>query len=139
MAIAGPARVAGFEAARAPKPAGVSLIAVAGCAAAAVAMTLTLANDAVSGPGARAGLNAWLTLTYISAGLIAWSRRPEIRCGPMMVAVGFANFLSSLALADIAVPHTIGEVSGLVPAIVFLHVALGFPDGRLEQRFERPL
>src|SRR4051794_33449216 len=136
MAIAGRARVARFEAARAPRLAVVGWIALAGCAAAAVSMTLTLANDELSAPGVRAGLNDWLTLTYVFAGLTAWLRRPESRFGPLMVAVGFAAFLSSLSLGDRAVPFTLGTVFDLMAGAVFLHVCLAFPNGRLERRVE---
>src|SRR3954451_7248690 len=139
MTIAGRARVARFEASRAPRLALVCWIAVAGCAAAAVSMTLTLTNDELGAPGARAGLNAWLTLTYVFAGLTAWLRRPESRFGPLMVAVGFAAFLSSLSLGDRAVPFTLGTVFDLMAGAVFLHVCLAFPDGRLKRRLERVL
>src|SRR3954449_2413940 len=139
MATTGSARVARSVTARRPRLAVVGWIAVAGCAAAAVSMSLTLTNDELSAPGVRAGLNDWLTLTYVFAGLTAWLRRPESRFGPLMVAVGFAAFLSSLSLGDRAVPFTLGTVFDLMAGAVFLHVCLAFPNGRLERRLERPL
>src|SRR6266508_4619549 len=56
-----------------------------------------------------------------------------------MIASGFAMFLSSLGWANTAALHTIGQAFDLLPAIVFLHVFLAFPTGRLEHRFERAL
>ncbi|HMI29072.1 MAG TPA: histidine kinase [Gaiellaceae bacterium] len=78
-------------------------------------------------------------LSYVACGLIAWSRRPESRFGPLMVAAGFGPLLSRLSDLDASVPHTIGEVCRLLPVMLFLHVFLAYPSGRLEGRFERSL
>src|SRR3954447_4841619 len=139
MAITGSARGAPCVAARAPSLAVVCWIAVAACAAAAVSTTLTPTNGELTAPGVRAGLNDWLMLMYVFAGLTAWSRRPESGFGPLMVAVGFAAFLSSLALGDRAVPFTLGTVFDLMAGAVFLHVCFAFPSGRLARRLERLL
>jgi signal transduction histidine kinase len=102
-------------------------------------MWLALTSDHVAEPGLQGALTDWITLPYILAGVIAWSRRPDSRFGPLMIASGFVMFLSSLGWANAAVPHTIGLAFDLLPAVVFLHVFLAFPSGRLEHRFERAL
>jgi signal transduction histidine kinase len=102
-------------------------------------MWLALNSDHVAEPGLQAALMDWITLPYILAGVVAWYRRPDSRFGPLMVAAGFTMFVSTLAWANAPLPHTIGQAFDLLPAIVFLHVFLAFPSGRLEHDFERVL
>jgi signal transduction histidine kinase len=139
MAIAEAAREAETYSVRAPRPAVLWAIALAGCVATGTLFVLALSSDHVNEPGLQAALTAWITLPYILAGVIAWQRRPESRFGPLMIAAGFAIFLSSLGWANAALPHTIGQAFDLLPAIVFLHVFLAFPTGRLEHPLERVL
>ena len=54
-----------------------------------------------------------------------------------MVAAGFAMFVSSFQWASAALPYTIGLAFDLLPAVLFVHVFLAFPSGRLERRAER--
>jgi glucan phosphoethanolaminetransferase (alkaline phosphatase superfamily) len=131
VAIAGPAR--------APRPSTLWAIAAAGCAAIAISVAFALSSDHLSEPGVHAALLNWITLTYVFAGLVAWWRRPESRFGLLMVVAGFAIFLSSLSSANVAVPYTIGVAFDLLPAVLFLHVFLAFPSGRLERPAERAL
>ena len=62
-----------------------------------------------------------------------------------MVAAGFAAFLSHLSWTSLALPYaidlpyTIGVAASLLPPVLFLHVFLAFPSGRLERGFERAL
>jgi signal transduction histidine kinase len=139
MATAGLARGAYGAAVRTPPPAVLIAIALAGCAAATVSVAVALASDHLSEPGVHAALMNWITLTYVLAGAVAWWRRPASRFGPLMVAAGFAIFLSSLSSANAPLPFTIGIAFDLVPAVLFLHVFLAFPSGRLAGRFERGL
>jgi signal transduction histidine kinase len=139
MAVARLAREADIEQPRAPRRFVLWGIALAGCAGAAVLMWLALTSDHVNEPGLQAALTDWITLPYILAGVIAWSRRPDSRFGPLMIAAGFAIFFSSLGWSNAPWLHTIGQAFDLVPAVVFLHVFLAFPTGRLEHRLEREL
>ena len=139
MALATAAREAETEHPRAPRPSVLWGIALAGCGAAGLLMWLALTSDHVNEPGLQAALTDWITLPYILAGVIAWSRRPDSRFGPLMIASGFVMFLSSLGWANAPVPHTIGLAFDLLPAVVFLHVFLAFPSGHLEHPFERVL
>jgi signal transduction histidine kinase len=52
-----------------------------------------------------------------------------------MVAAGFAPALSRLAEADTQALQTIGEGLLLLPPVMFIHVFLAYPDGRVEGRF----
>jgi hypothetical protein len=56
-----------------------------------------------------------------------------------MIAGGFAIALSALQFARFDVPYTIGAVFDVLPAALFLHVYLAFPDGYLTSWFERGL
>jgi signal transduction histidine kinase len=112
-------------------------LALAGVAAAGTSFLLALTSDHVAEPGLQAALMVWITLPYTAAGLVAWRRTPQSRLGPLMVAAGFAIFLSTLAWANRALPFTLGQAFDLLPAVLFVHVFLAYPSGRLRRRFER--
>ncbi|HEY2603513.1 MAG TPA: hypothetical protein VGI67_18295, partial [Thermoleophilaceae bacterium] len=115
------------------------LVVCGGCAAAVVTFALASANDDMGQAGLQAALLNWITLPYILAGTVAWARRPDSRFGPLMVAAGFAMFLSSLQWSSASFPYTIGLAFDLLPAAVLLHLFLAFPSGRLEHAAERGL
>jgi len=114
-------------------------IGFAGVAAAAATVALGLTNDELDDVGIRVFLNDWLTLNYIAAGLIAWWRRPDSRFGLLMVAAGFVNFLATLDWATANLPFTFGAAFDLLPPLLFLHVFLAYPSGRLLGGLERGL
>lgn len=130
-------------AARPPRPFVLWAIALTGCAAAGSTVALALASEGTPQPVVRAITVDWIILPYVLAGLVAWWRRPESRFGPLMVAAGFGAFLSHLSWTSLAlpsaihVPYTIGLAFLLLPPVLFLHVFLAFPSGRLERSFER--
>jgi signal transduction histidine kinase len=123
--------------ARAPKPDVLWGIALAACAATAVATALALTSDHVSEPGIQALLVDWIVFGYVISGVIAWWRRPDSRFGPLMVTAGFTFFLSALSWSNIAALYTLGITFDLVPAAIYVHVYLAFPTGRLERRADR--
>src|ERR1044071_9114968 len=112
-------------------------IALAGCAATAIATALALTSDHVDTPGVQAALVGWIVLGYVVSGAIAWWRRPDSRFGPLMVAAGFTFFVSVLSWSNASVPYTLGIFFDLVPAALYIHVFLAFPSGRLERRIDR--
>src|SRR5947207_927395 len=134
----------GVSVARAP-PRQVVLVSIglAGVAAASVSCALALVSDEVAGqlgePMVIAMLTVWLTLSYIVCGLVAWWRRPGSRFGALLVAAGFVNFFATLVWATNDYLFTFGQTLDLVRPVVFLHVFLAFPDGRLRGRFVRVL
>jgi len=119
------------------------VIATAGIAAAATSCALALSTEGwdpkLGEPLVISMLAVWVTLSYVLGGLFAWRRRSDSRFGPLMIAAGLVNFLSTLVWATSDVPFTIGQSVDLLPPVVFLHVFLAFPDGRLRTRFERVL
>jgi signal transduction histidine kinase len=124
---------------RRPPPAAVAAIALAAVAAAGVMFALALTSDHVRAPAVQASLLALILLSYAFSGLVAWWRRPASPFGPLMVAAGFGAFLTSLSFSNAALVFTIGQAFDLLPAVLFLHVFLAFPSGRLERRLERVL
>ncbi len=118
-------------------------IALAGFAAAASSFAVALTSDAVSGelgePFVIAVLVNWLTLSYVFCGLLAWWHRPASRFGPLMIAAGFVNFVSTLSWTSSDVTFTVGQALDLLPPVLFLHVFLAYPSGRLSGRIERGL
>jgi signal transduction histidine kinase len=54
-----------------------------------------------------------------------------------MIAAGFVPALSRLAEADAAVLQAIGQSLLVLPPLVFIHVFLAYPSGRLVRRFDR--
>jgi signal transduction histidine kinase len=132
MATAGLVRAA-------PRPMVAWGIVIAGCAGVAGSVALALTSDHVSEPGLHAALINWATLSFVLTGVVAWVRRPESRFGPLMIAAGTGSFLSSLSSANAAAIYTLGIAFDLVAAVLFLHVFLAFPDGRLRRGLERGL
>jgi signal transduction histidine kinase len=118
-----------------PKLSVLRSIALVGLLTAACSLALALTNDGVS--GVQVALLEWISIPYIAAGLVAWWRRPDSGLGVLMVAGGFAAGISGLAFAEFAVPHTVGVIFDVLPAVIFLHVYLAFPEGRLRSRFEQ--
>ena len=117
----------------APRPLTLWALALAGCAAAATSVALALTSDHVNEPGLQAALMDWITVPFIFSGLIAWWRRPASRIGPLMVGAGFTTFLGTFQWTNADVLHTLGVAFDLLPAVLFMHVYLAFPSGRLER------
>ena len=124
-----------------PSPRLLWALALSGCGAATFSFVAAFHSQAVTGelgePLLVATLVNWITVSYVVCGVVAWSRRPESRFGPLLVAAGFMNFLSTLSWTTNEVSFTIGQALDLVVPALFLHVFLAFPSGRLEGRLER--
>jgi signal transduction histidine kinase len=111
-------------------------VALASGAVAVGSLAVRLRGDV---EGVQLALLEWISIPYIAAGLIAWWRRPNSRIGVLMVFGGCAISVGALTFADSEALRTLGAVCDILPAAIFLHVYLAFPDGRLRSRFERLL
>jgi signal transduction histidine kinase len=131
------------EAGRLPNRFAIFAIGLGGCAVAALSLVLALTNEAIGAelgePLVIALLAVWITIAYVFGGLIAWSRRPASRFGPLMIIAGFLMFVVTLSWSTNDVAYTVGQAFDVVVPVLFLHVFLAFPDGRLHGRFERVL
>ena len=127
----------------APRPAALWGVALAGAVAASAALLIALTNESIGGelgePLVIAVLSDWITVSYVVCGLVAWLRRPASRLGPLMIGAGFANALSTLAWTTNDLAYTFGQTLDFVPPVLFLHVFLAWPDGRLGGRLARSL
>jgi signal transduction histidine kinase len=77
--------------------------------------------------------------SFIASGVVAWSRRPENRTGPLMVLVGFLWFVGRLDFAADERFQDVGSWMRPLHIAVFAHLVLAFPSGRLESRAARAL
>jgi signal transduction histidine kinase len=67
----------------------------------------------------------------IGCGLIAWSRRPGSRVGPLIVISGFAWFLGTLAGSDFGLLAIVGALALTIHRAPLVHAIVGYPTGRL--------
>lgn len=88
---------------------------------------------------ALAGFTIIAGISFIVAGFVASSRRPEKSTGILMVGSGFVLFAGALIQANQSLPFTIGLAVILLPTAVLPHLVLAFPDGHLHSMWERVL
>jgi signal transduction histidine kinase len=122
---------------RRPERSTVLAIAVMGMAVGVALVTLAFGRSGVATPALWAFLACWVSLTYVAAGLVAWWRRPESRLGRLMIVAGFVTSCNFLWWSSNDVLATIGLAAQFLPPVLFLHVFLAFPDGRLRSRLDR--
>jgi signal transduction histidine kinase len=115
------------------------LLALGGLAAGAATFLLAFGSDHVPEPGLQASLYCLIVVPYVLGGALAWWRRPDSRFGPLMIAAGYTAFISNLLWTNSPLAVTIGQVFDVVPIVIYLHVYLSYPSGRLETRPERVL
>jgi signal transduction histidine kinase len=80
-------------------------------------------------PSALVDLAAGWALT--GSGLIAWSRRPASRIGPLIVISGFAWLLGTLAGSDISPLAIVGALALTIHRAPLVHAIIGYPTGRV--------
>jgi signal transduction histidine kinase len=78
-------------------------------------------------------------LSFLIAGLIAWSRQPTNRVGPLMVAAGLALLVRQLRYGHDPVVFTLFFALGHVGYALVGHSVLAYPSGRIGDRYERAL
>jgi signal transduction histidine kinase len=83
-------------------------------------------------PSALADLaTGWVLMGF---GLVAWSRRPMSRVGPLIVVSGFAWFLGTFAGSDIGLLATVGGLCLTVHRAPLVHAIIAFPTGHVPGR-----
>jgi signal transduction histidine kinase len=95
--------------------------------------------DTFHSPDGRAVAQVTVGLSFLLAGLIAWSRRPANRLGALMVAGGFALLLRQLRYSHDAFAFTVFFALGDLGYALVAHSALAYPSGRVTERAERLL
>jgi signal transduction histidine kinase/PAS domain-containing protein len=99
-----------------------------------------LVSDHLQAPALQALLTALTGGSFIAAGLVARIRRPENRTGLLLIAVGFAWFLSTgLMGSDDSLAWTLGLALSAIPAGFLIHLLIAYPSGRLHSLWERTL
>ena len=114
-------------------------IGIAGLAAGVGIALLAANSDHLELRGVAVALGLLLGWSFIGTGLYAWDRRPENGTGALMVAVGFAWFLSTLVTANSELVFTIGLLVNNLFFATLLHLLLAFPSGKLEMRSHKRL
>jgi signal transduction histidine kinase len=112
-----------------------ALIALAALIAGAAAGALIATSDHTPMPAAAMIVGLVISWSFVGTGLYAWWRRPANRFGALMTAVGFTYLLGALTASGDSVVFTIGVLLSGVYFVVFAHMLLAYPDGRLEQRW----
>ncbi|MCC6222197.1 MAG: histidine kinase dimerization/phosphoacceptor domain-containing protein, partial [Thermoleophilia bacterium] len=69
--------------------------------------------------------------SFTASGLVAWSRRPGNRIGPLMVALGLDWLIGSLQLANSPVLYTVGLLTAPLALALVAHLVLAYPEGVL--------
>ena len=120
-----------------PHPRVLWALAAAGLGLGVALVLMAYSSDHLLEPGVRSALLIWITVPYVAAGLLAWWRRPDSRFGPLMVAAGFVMSVSGLQWSNAALPYTLGYMFDLLPIVLYLHLFLAFPSGRLRSPADR--
>jgi PAS domain S-box-containing protein len=107
----------------------------AALAAGGLAVALTGTSDHEQHPVLAIALGLFVSWSFVLAGLIGWTRRPQNRTGMLMVAVGFGVLVASLEEANAPLPYTLGTVFGSVFIAAFVHLLLAYPSGSLISRY----
>jgi signal transduction histidine kinase len=81
-----------------------------------------------------AGTDLAVGWALIACGLIAWSRRPQSRIGPLIMLTGFAWFLGTFSGSDIGAVATLGSALLTLHRGPLLHAIVAYPSGRLSSR-----
>jgi signal transduction histidine kinase len=86
---------------------------------------------------ARAAASVAAAWSFLVAGLVAWSRRPQNRLGPLMVITCFALLAHQFRYSHDALAFTIFFLVGELGYALYAHVALAYPTGKVTDRLER--
>jgi signal transduction histidine kinase len=116
-----------------------TVLLVAGAWLGVVAYQVQIDNLGTSTTPARAWaivIGAWF---FLVAGIVAWSRRPTNRLGPLMAAAGLALLLRQLRYSHQSVIFTTFFIVGELAYWVVAMAVFAYPSGRVIDRAERIL
>ena len=108
-------------------------------ACAGVAMALVLTSDHEDHPVATVFVGEVLGLSFVAAGLLGASRRPQNPTGRLLAFVGFMFFVGALGEANGSVAFTIGDALGAIWIAAFVHLLVAYPTGTVARGFDRRL
>jgi signal transduction histidine kinase len=74
---------------------------------------------------------------FTAAGVLTWRADPQNRTGMLMVAVGITWYLGDLQASDNPVLFGMGFCLYHLTAVVFAHLLLALPDGRLQRSYRK--
>ena len=102
-------------------------------AAAAVGATLLVTPaEHVFSPGRPPELGIALGVAFVTAGLLAWRRRPHNRIGLLLTLTGGAWLLPALSGAESPLLFTVGVLTGSLAFAFVAWLVLAYPTGTLE-------
>ena len=104
-----------------------------------ITVAVTLSGADGEAPWAEAAARALMVGAPLGVGAYALRRPPFARFGVLLVAAGFAWFLTTLAGSDDPLVYSIGRVAGWLGEPLLVALMLTFPTGRLETRVDRLL
>jgi len=116
-----------------------SVAGIAGAVLCVISALVTLSGPTATDAGLAAAGRALMVGVPVAVGLYAWHRRPEERFGPLLVALGFGWFVTTLSESGNEVAYSIGRVAGWIVELGLIYAILAFPVGRLTHRVDRAL
>ncbi len=111
------------------------LLGAAGVAVGVLAYQAQIDNLPDTTP-ARALASVFAAWSFLAAGLVASSRRPGNRLGPLMIATCFALLCRQFRYSHDELAFTIFFLLGELGYALYAHVALAYPTGRVTDRLE---
>lgn len=101
-----------------------------------LAVAVFAATTAVVGAGQGAPirflvLDTSLGLVFVTAGMVAWARRPDVSTGPLLTACGALWFVGSYGPTDIGWLAALGLSFERYFDLVLAYLVLTFPTGRM--------
>jgi signal transduction histidine kinase len=89
-------------------------------------------------PTSRIVVTLAIAVGFVAAGLVAWARRPHNGLGPLMTVLGFCLLLRKFQYGEPNDPlFTVGFLTRDLPWVVFGHIVVAYPTGRLQRTRER--
>jgi signal transduction histidine kinase len=112
-------------------------VGAAGLLVAAVQTPLIATAEFGPDRGLWIALNWVIGAGFVLVGTYAWMRRPDNRVGALMVATGFAWFVSVFGHTEPPLLFTLGVLFDSLFVAVAIHLLLAFPSGRLGSTVDR--